>query len=494
MLALATTATAQDVERAWRGERLSIQVRAGALGNLAWQLDTMSGRTNTRPKDYEALWHKELAWSPADDVQLRRWAAIHQKQRGKAEEHLPARSLYPRNYARFYSAGPSRGYAFRIAALSAPGRAAARANYQRLCGTACAAELIVILDHFWPRFLTWWGREGLPTARLFVPQIVDQATGSGLGALSQSSIRLTAAAVTGPQQVTMDVVIHPKKYLSSYSATVMDDHVLMELVDDPEVGGVRLPLVIHEFTHHFYELAPPEDHTRLVERFLARPEPWSMSAYSVLNEAVAAGIQMLAEKRLRKADDFAKFLADDDNVYFDTFIAKAGRAITPIIEQWLAEGRTIFDPAFVDAYLQATAKELGALSESPRFRISSCALIHSPATESAKKELLNTVRTIASVDSWRDMQQSPHLSAVVFLTGADLNPLRRNRGVLPKQVVREICKAMREHASFAYAWSRSPKAIVYVLYGQDEARLLALTKAFATNDKPFIGLRATVPF
>ena len=61
---------AEDFETTWRGERLTIHIRANAIGNLAWQLDTLSGHTNSKQKDYEDLWRKDLAWNSEDDRQL----------------------------------------------------------------------------------------------------------------------------------------------------------------------------------------------------------------------------------------------------------------------------------------------------------------------------------------------------------------------------------------------------------------------------------------
>jgi hypothetical protein len=484
---------AQDFEQTWRGERLTIRVRAGAIGNLAWQLDTLSGHSNTKPKDYEDLWRNDLAWSKADTRQLQQWSTLYERYRRKKTQNRRARSPYPQNYGRFYGNSVAHDYAFRIAALNAPDLAVVRQSYRSLCGRACADSFVKVLQHFWPRFSAWWQQEGISTSSQIIPQVVDKMADFGLGALCESEIRLTAAELPARHEVALDIAVHPKKYLTNYTATVMDNHLLSEVVDDPEVGGPRLPLLIHELTHHFYDFARRGDHTRLVERFVESPESYSMAAYSVLNEALAVSFQLLAEKRLRPPADYGKFISDDDNVYFDLFIAKVGRATAPLVEEWIAAKKSIFDDGFVDAYLRAAGAALGSLRESPRFLLSTRVLIHGPAGKRAKDEFNQAVRGIVGQDEWSDLKASPSLGGVVFLTQADLPQLRHNRGVLPSSIVAAVTMAARIHTTFAFAWQRSPKAAVYFLYGRDEDRLLSTTRSFARGDTPFSGLLATVP-
>lgn len=479
----------QDFEQAWHGDRLTLRVRASAVGNLTWQLDTLAGHSNTRPKDYEDLWHKDLAWNAEDAHRLAQWSALYDRYRHRATKSRRVRSPYPQNYARFYGDSVGRDYSFRIAALNAPDLEALRKSYQQLCGRACADGFLTVLQHFWPRFSEWWRQEGLPTATMMIPQIVSRAADAGIGALLEAGMRVTGAELPAHPDVALDIAVHPKKYLTNYTATVMESHVLTEVVDDPEVGGPRLPLVIHELTHHYYDFAPRGEHARLVDRFITRPEPWSMAAYSVLNEVLATAVQLLAEKSLRPAADYAAFIQKDDNVYFDPFIARISRAAAPLVAEWMEAKKNIFDDGFVDAYLRVVTTALGPLSDSPRFLLSSRVLISGPAGQHAKDEFVQNVRGIVGQEEWKDLQASPHLSGVVFVTEADLKGLEDKRKVLPAAILAEVQSAARAHTAFAFAWQRSPKAWIYVLFGQDEKQLLEVTKRFVLSDTPLTGFR-----
>ena len=481
---------AQDFERNWQGEMLTIRLRTGAAGNLAWQLDTLAGHTLTKPKDYEDLWRNDLAWTAEDARQLGLWSALHRRYRGGKTENRKVKTVYPPNYARFYGGAVSRDYSFRLAALDAPNLEAARQSYRKLCGRACSGSFIEILEHFWPRFTSWWQREGLATASKSIPQMAARMGDFGLGALCQSGIRLTAAQVPSHPQVSLDVVVHPKKYMTNTSGTVMDDHILLEAVDHPEIGAPETlnAFALHELIHHFYDLAPREKHLGLIEAFVRRPEPYSMAAYSVLNEAVAASVQMLGEKRQRSPEAYAEYIAKDDNVYFDPFISKIARATIPLIEARIAAKQSIFDEGFVDAYLRGVGAALGPLRENARFLLSSRVLIAWAGGQQAKGEFQRQVRGIVGQDSWNDLKASPNLSGVVFVTQADLKRLRQNAGVVPAEIVASVTRAAQDHQSFTYVWRRSPKAKLYFLYGRDEKQLLSVTRSLVHLDTPLDGL------
>lgn len=145
---------ARDFEQTWRGERLTIRIRAAAVGNLTWQLDTLSGHTNTKPKDYEDLWRKDLAWTAEDANFLNQWSLLYNRNRRDTAGKRRMPPIYPHNYARYYGNSVSRDYAFRIAALNAADLSTLRRSYRKLCGRACAENFINVLSHFWPRFST----------------------------------------------------------------------------------------------------------------------------------------------------------------------------------------------------------------------------------------------------------------------------------------------------------------------------------------------------
>ena len=76
LLASLTALCAQDFEQELQGKWLTMRFRAGEVANLAWQVDTLAGRTNTRPADYENLWKKELQWTATDHEKIKPQAQL----------------------------------------------------------------------------------------------------------------------------------------------------------------------------------------------------------------------------------------------------------------------------------------------------------------------------------------------------------------------------------------------------------------------------------
>jgi len=138
---------AQDFQQTWRGDTLTIRFRAGAVGNLAWQLDTLSGHSNTKPKDYQDLWRNDLAWTPEDSRQLEQWSALHGRYRGRKTENRRVPALYPPNYGRFYGTSVSRDYAFRIATLNAPDLSTVGKSYRKLSKPPIKAGVLPAFDY-----------------------------------------------------------------------------------------------------------------------------------------------------------------------------------------------------------------------------------------------------------------------------------------------------------------------------------------------------------
>lgn len=499
---LLLAAAAPDIEEFQRGERLHLRLRSTAQANLTWQLDTLAGRTLTAPKDYEDLWKHQLAWSGEDARQLANWKSLSERYRRQPPGRAAPRTHYPANYGRFYAASLNADYDFRIAGLEAPlnddsGRAL-RASYQRLCrAAACADQFAAILAHFRPRFLAWWQSEGAATGAKLLARLSSMAAERRLVSFFEEIAALTRARLPRRRHtISLHLVVHPKDYLTNLTATVMNSHLLMEVVEDPEVGGARLGTFAHELTHHFYDYAPRRAHLRLIDRFLARPEPYSMAAYSILNEGLACAAQVLWEKRSLPPADFTKFMAKDDNIYQDPFISQAGRALAPVIERRIAAGQTIHDEAFVAEYMEALGAALGpARAASPRFLLSSRAVIRGEAGRAAADYFRAHVRGIASFDEWKDLARAPHLGAVVLLTPPELAQLRKNSaGLLAPPDLAAIEEEAAAAGSprgqpFAYAAPRSAKASIYVLYAPDSDSLLALMRRFAASDTPFTGLR-----
>jgi hypothetical protein len=489
LLALsALTVFGQTLQQDWRGQQLDVVLRATAITNLTWQLDTLAGRTNTEPKDYEDLWRNDLAWTSADARQLNAWRKLWERhRRERSSDPQAMQAAYALNFARASASVPL-DYQYRIAAANAADLDALTAAYTKLCGKACASRFIRILRHFEPRFTKWWTTEGLPTSRATIDHLHRLLDTANVGPLWESALRFTAGKAATPQLITLNVIVHPKQYLTNMTATVMEDHMLLEAVDDPEFADRQLPIVVHEMTHHFYEIAPLPDHLRLVERFAQRPEPYSLSAYSVLNEALAISVQFLLEKRILTAAQYAEATAKDEDIYGDPFIAQAGRAAMPIVEEMMARGQTLFNDDFVERYVSALGNALGPKTASPRFVVSSRVLIADRRNDKARDQFTRSVRGIWSDDTWTSLKKFPDMSAVVLLTKRSLPSLRKNHSTLPAPIVDAVIQGAAMSDAFTYAWRRSPKAIVYFLYGASQDQLLKSIGRFAANDAPINGL------
>jgi hypothetical protein len=249
---------------------------------------------------------------------------------------------------------------------------------------------------------------------------------------------------------------------------------------------------MHELLHHFYDAAPVDKHTALLNSFVEAPEPHSMGLYTYLNEALATAMGLVVDSRVMSSREFVGHMADDRRISLDRTSAKLGMALYITLDKHLRQRRSLFN-GFVKAYISAACKALGGFGRGPRMELASRTVIaRNPGAIPALTEFCRNVHGITTLAGRRPLLDYPQLSGAVFLLTAELKWLFGSKGIITPEARKEIRRASREHAAFVYAERRSPKAAVYVFVGDDKDALQAAQRAFAVSDEPFSGVRFAV--
>src|SRR5690606_26640423 len=69
---------------------------------------------------------------------------------------------------------------------------------------------------------------------------------------------------------------------------------------------------------------------------------------------------------MRDREDWEEYLSRDQSFYNNYFIDKGAKGILPWLEQWISEGKTLFDPSFATNYLGKIEKIFGSELRSPQ--------------------------------------------------------------------------------------------------------------------------------
>ena len=126
-----------------------------------------------------------------------------------------------------------------------------------------------------------------------------------------------------------------------------------------DTADSRLPVIVHEFVHHWQEGMPAAQRRELINAFLSAPGGCAITAYHFFDEAVASAIgNGIVESRLLGAAAFASYEALPESYYADYRVDRIAKALRTRLEQQLEDGGML-DAAFVGDYIDIAREALG---------------------------------------------------------------------------------------------------------------------------------------
>ena len=129
-------------------------VQVSPLSNLIYHLDCLAGIAHCSRAAYSTLWHSKLGWSAEDQAQLEQWQQLREKYRGEIVLNEPKAELMPLPWNG--PTGLQLDDKFSIATFHAHDRASLRSHWEVIVAPTDVPRLEAIIDHFEPRFTTWW--------------------------------------------------------------------------------------------------------------------------------------------------------------------------------------------------------------------------------------------------------------------------------------------------------------------------------------------------
>ena len=351
------------------GMDLRFHYSSAAFPNLIYNIACLAGNLPCTKEAYEKLWHGELDWNAhQDDRQIEVWAKAVKKAAGDGQ--IP-KAPFLGNYLAFYPnvAGRERliGAALEAGSTRELGR--------RLKGLARVEEvaaLSAVLDHFAARYHKWWVAKRATQLRTHLRQVDRNIRRDGMAPLAGQIAAFMEARLATPD-VYVFAIVRPDQKSTESIATVLTNHFFVEIVgqDKPEDTEWK---AMHELTHYFYATAPLEKHLAFMNEFLKTGREDAPPLYGFVNEAVATAVQLMIYQRKHIAETAP---------YDHPFIPRLGKSTLPLLKQALSEKATLFTPNFAESYIRAGEAGLGETVRSPRFLLSSVALLPSGKTEKA---------------------------------------------------------------------------------------------------------------
>lgn len=275
-----------------------------------------------------------------------------------------------------------------------------------------------------------------------------------------------------------------------------------------DTAANRLPVIVHEFVHHWQREIPAPQRAEIVGTFLASGNDCAITAYHFFDEAMASAIgNGLIERRLLGNTAFADYLALPDSFYADHRIDRIAKALLPRLEQQVARNAPL-DAAFVQDYIAIASGLLANDCASLSAALNTATFVLTDEALSAAQALAQ--RRLAPTTSFVDLPAQtldgipgtaavryPPLSGIVVATADSLTALQ---GLLPPALLADLAVRAHTQERLVHAWRRNEWSTLYIVVGRDvPAAAATLLQLVALRTQTFTGewlppaLPASVP-
>src|SRR5258708_11902790 len=245
--------------------------------NVVYNVSCLSDRTPCTKPEIEKFWHDDLHWTDVDQRQLDAWNAVLDGVGGRAPK--PLESPFLPNIASYY---PGLAAVHRIIAAGLDSRSPA--EFRKRAATLASENEIVqlsnALEHFQRRLRPWWKSSGERYAAARRKPIQSLMNAPSVAAMGDRIARFMESEMAS-REFRVDLIARNNPRSDAAIATVVGNHLLVELIDSMKKPTDSIPVLMHELTHALYELAPLRLHQKLVHDFAAASEPQSQALYAI---------------------------------------------------------------------------------------------------------------------------------------------------------------------------------------------------------------------
>lgn len=470
------------------------RVELAEIANLTYQLDCVGGLVSCNQEDYRALWDKRFLETREDREQLEEWVALrHLYERGVNLPESEGSPLTGRHREINLSVK------LRIAGFQAADLEDYLSRLELLVGATDRARFALVLRHFLPRFDAWWQGEALPRGRPMARKIEALLGTPKVGGPFARIERFYAPELPPGSAIRIALMARPALGSENTSGQQVEGTSVVEFLPDERPEG-RIAVVIHELCHFLFDSSADSSFQDLQKRFAAAGRPTAIPAYNLLNEALATALgNGVIERAVMEPDKFEKYRIREGAFYNNPNIDRAGKALLPLLDEWLAEGRTLFDPQFVDAYLRMLESAFGDSLTSPQLLLNEMYLmVDARVGTGLTRPVIRALRSTSAYSeaaAWSepdilvDYMKNPRLNAVFVIHPENVMELA-NRGILPIGEVKAITQRAAREGKAIYASERAPGTYIFVLVAKDVEAAKALAEELAGVKKIFLGFHA----
>lgn len=458
--------------------------------NLTYQLDCLNNLTYCTRDDYEALWKKEFLKNEEDKRMLESWRIIRNRYQKYFEIDSSIKfPLDPR------ANGVNLFTKIQIAGLQAKSLEDYLSRLDLLVVPFEREEFVKVIKYFQPRFSVWWECEAKIKGAAFVKKTENLMATESIKTNISKFYRFYQPSLPEGYLITFDFFYRPQVVKAGSGGQAIENQLLVEFFSD-ENPKRRLDVVLHEFCHFMFNSQSPENHLKLQNLFMQSGPATAIPAYGLMDESLAAafGNGMIA-RSFSTPESWKEYFAFERSFYNNLNIDKTGKAMLPILDEWLSKGGKINDENFVKIYIEILEKTFGDKLTSPTLYLAQAFLFLDSNFETSLRQIyrqnLNTASLYSqqgdlSKNSLSDFFNNPNLSSVFIIHPKNVGQLATKK-VITNKDQKEIEKTIKTEKRALYSIKRNENAYLFIIAAEDNNSAIELIKDLAGASKAFTG-------
>jgi hypothetical protein len=304
-------------------------------------------------------------------------------------------------------------------------------------------------------------------------------------AIVESVARFYEPDLPAGTRETFELLARPEHEGSDFGEQ-LGDHALVE-TRAKERPEERLDVVLHELFHRWYASAPYAKKKALVNAFARSRDPFARAAYGLLNESLATAFGNGLIARAVNRPDFDKRVAQPLGLYHDRFVDQNVKSILGLLERWTGEGKTLYDPRFLDEYV-ARVSAAFPKGTAPVLCLRPMVSVYESALESTEHHFFDAVspgwsesEDAFGADARALLAKRSGWGAAIVVTAPHVDELKG----LDKAVDGALPTIRRETAKkkpFVLTLPRDKASPAFVLVAPDAGAMRSLIDAFVALD------------
>ncbi len=339
----------------------SLRATFTPLANFAYQLDCVSGvaRFCAGADDYRRLWKQEFGVDTSTSRHVQEWAQLRKEFSRQVQSSGEDTSPIPGSRLDLNKR-------VLIAAFAAKDDADYRSRLALLLPDTLSTQSDKVIRALYPPFLNWWQTAGYAQGKTTADKLINAIDTPTIQTHVTEIVKIFGAPSAAQAVATVHLMYRPGLVeTQNTSGESLGRESVAEFFSSGDPSRAT-PVMLHEYAHFVFASSEVSRAAALKDGIVKSGGDVGLPIWALLNEAIATALgNGRVHRSLVTSESFAAYAAKPDSFYAVPDIDGAAKAILPLLDATVAQGGTVFDEAFIKAYVDAVRAKLGDTLATP---------------------------------------------------------------------------------------------------------------------------------